>query len=82
MITLKRELRLQLRHRTNIVAMYVSPFRRKAGILRKLIATCVKKAKSLEEIEQVYLSGVTANIAAKNLYFIIRVSAFFLEKTL
>ncbi|WP_411225543.1 GNAT family N-acetyltransferase [Priestia filamentosa] len=77
---LKRELRLKLRHRANIVAMYVFPFMRKTSIRRKLIATCIEKAKFLEEMEQVYLRVVTTNIAAKNLYLSLGLKSFSQEK--
>ncbi|MGK9181985.1 GNAT family N-acetyltransferase [Priestia filamentosa] len=53
---------------------------RKTGIRRKLIATCIEKAKFLEEMEQVYLRVVTTNIAAKNLYLSLGLKSFSQEK--
>ncbi|KAB2488376.1 GNAT family N-acetyltransferase [Priestia endophytica] len=79
-VTLQREHRIKLRHRANIVGMYVSPLSRKTGIGRKLIAACIEKATSLEEIEQVYLSVVTTNMTAKNLYLSFGFKSFSLEK--
>ncbi|MCY8235503.1 GNAT family N-acetyltransferase [Priestia endophytica] len=79
-VTLKKEYLIKLRHRANITAMYVSPLSRKTGIGRKLIATCIEKAKTLKEIEQIYLTVVTTNIAAKNLYSTLGFKSFSIEK--
>lgn len=67
-ITLVKEHRIKLRHRTTIVAMYVSPSTRGLGIGKALMNEVIKTAKELEGVEQVYLTVVTTNTSAKNLY--------------
>ncbi|MGG0494872.1 GNAT family N-acetyltransferase [Priestia megaterium] len=75
-VTFKKERLIKLRHRANIVAMYVSPFKRNLGIGRKLILRCIEQAKSLEHIEQIYLTVVTTNTNAKNLYLSLGFKSF------
>ncbi|KRD87925.1 acetyltransferase [Bacillus sp. Root147] len=79
-VTLKKEGLIKLRHRANIVAMYVSPVSRNLGIGKKLILACIEKAKALENIEQIYLTVVTTNVAAKNLYLSLGFKSFSEEK--
>lgn len=67
-VTLIKENKLKLQHRANIFAMYVSPAKRGSGIGRNLMEEAIKMAKNIEEIEQIYLSVVAHNVAAKKLY--------------
>ncbi|WP_328246778.1 GNAT family N-acetyltransferase [Priestia megaterium] len=75
-VTLKQERLIKLRHRANIVAMYVSPHKRNLGIGRKLISRCIEQAKLLEHIEQIYLTVVSTNTSAKNLYLSLGFKSF------
>ena len=67
-ITLLKETRMKLRHRTTIVAMYVTPEMRGKGVAKSLMNEAIHKAMNLEGIEQIYLTVVSSNVAAKKLY--------------
>ncbi|MFB5660986.1 GNAT family N-acetyltransferase [Alteribacillus sp. HJP-4] len=67
-VTLVKEKKLKLKHRTNIFAMYVSPDKRGNGAGKSLLLEAIKKAEELEEIEQIYLTVVSTNDPAKRLY--------------
>ncbi|MBS4192139.1 GNAT family N-acetyltransferase [Bacillus sp. FJAT-49705] len=67
-VTLLKETKLKLKHRAMIVAMYVSPEKRRMGIGKTLVANALEKAKELGEVEQVYLSVEATNEPAKKLY--------------
>ncbi|WP_066295790.1 GNAT family N-acetyltransferase [Bacillus sp. FJAT-29937] len=67
-VTLFKESKLKLKHRANIFAMYVSPEKRKMGIGKHLMASALKKARELNEIEQIYLTVEATNEPAKKLY--------------
>jgi RimJ/RimL family protein N-acetyltransferase len=67
-ITLLAEKRLKLRHRTTIVAMYVTPEKRGKGFAKVLMNEAINQARNLEGIEQIYLTVVSSNLAAKSLY--------------
>ncbi|MBU8880482.1 GNAT family N-acetyltransferase [Bacillus sp. FJAT-29790] len=67
-VTLLKENKLKLKHRANIVAMYVSAEKRRMGTGKALITAALEKAKEVKGIEQVYLSVVSANESAKKLY--------------
>jgi len=79
-ITLIREQRCKLRHRPNIVAMYVSPEKRGLGIGKALVLEAINKAKVLEGVEQVYLTVVTTNQSAKKLYSSMGFTVYATEK--
>lgn len=79
-ITLVKEQLFKLRHRANIVAMYVIPEKRGKGIGKALISKVIQKADSLEDIEQLYLTVVTTNEPAKRLYSSIGFEVFGKEK--
>ncbi|MFS0688319.1 GNAT family N-acetyltransferase [Sporosarcina sp. 179-K 8C2 HS] len=68
-ITLLTEKTKKMKHRATIVAMYVTPEKRGKGVAKTLMNEAINKARSLEGIEQVYLTVVNSNVAAKNLYF-------------
>lgn len=67
-VTLQLEQKIKLKHRTNLVAMYVSYEKRGKGIAKKLIQEAIIRAEQLEEIEQIYLTVGSNNQPAKNLY--------------
>ena len=67
-ITLLTEKTMKLRHRTTIVAMYVTPEKRGKGVARELMNEAINQARNLEGIEQIYLTVVSSNSAAKRLY--------------
>jgi ribosomal protein S18 acetylase RimI-like enzyme len=67
-VTLVLEQRNKLKHRANIVGMYVDPEKRRSGIGRSLMVEAMSKAKEIEFIEQIYLTVTASNQPAKNLY--------------
>ena len=67
-VTLQLEQKVKLKHRTNLVAMYVSYEKRGKGIAKKLIQSAISRADKLEEIEQIYLTVSSENHPAKKLY--------------
>ena len=60
--------RKKMEHRADIHQMYVEPFMRNKGIGRALIEKVLEMATSREETEQIYLTVVDTNAAAKRLY--------------
>jgi RimJ/RimL family protein N-acetyltransferase len=79
-VTLVKEKALKLRHRANIVAMYVTPEKRGYGIGKALIKKTIQKAKRIAGIEQIYLTVVTTNESARKLYSTIGFEVFGTEK--
>ncbi|WP_323693359.1 GNAT family N-acetyltransferase [Sporosarcina jeotgali] len=79
-ITLVKEPRIKLRHRMSIVAMYVSPSKRGLGNGKALMNEAIRTAKELEGVEQVYLTVVTTNKSAKNLYTSLGFETYGIEK--
>ncbi|GAA0342933.1 GNAT family N-acetyltransferase [Bacillus carboniphilus] len=67
-VTLLKERYRKLKHRANIVAMYVQSPHRSKGVGKKLMTAAIKQAKSEPDIEQVYLTVVQSNASAKKLY--------------
>ncbi|UOQ50049.1 GNAT family N-acetyltransferase [Gracilibacillus caseinilyticus] len=67
-ITLVKEPLFKLRHRSKLVAMYVKPDQRGKGIGKALLLKAIEKAKSIEGLEQIYLTVVDTNAFAKRLY--------------
>ncbi|MGJ9385991.1 GNAT family N-acetyltransferase [Salipaludibacillus sp. CF4.18] len=57
-VTLVKEKLVKMRHRANVVAMYVTPRKRGSGIGKALLSKVIEQAKELPEIEQIYLSVV------------------------
>ncbi|RFB18323.1 GNAT family N-acetyltransferase [Bacillus sp. HNG] len=68
MVTLVRETRQKIRHRANIVAMYVDDEKRGKGIAKALLTEAIKVAENISEIEQLYLTLDAENKPAKELY--------------
>ncbi|MCM3453711.1 GNAT family N-acetyltransferase [Heyndrickxia oleronia] len=61
-------------------ALFVKPDKRKLGVANALLKEVINKANELKVIEQIYLSVVASNIAAKNLYSKFGFRTFALEK--
>lgn len=79
-VTLFREPLIKLNHRATIVAMYIKPEKRGSGLGKTLIYEAIEKAKSLEGVEQIYLSVVSTNIPAIKLYTTCGFSIYAKEK--
>ncbi|MDP5276198.1 GNAT family N-acetyltransferase [Chengkuizengella axinellae] len=79
-VTLLQETSIKLKHRANILGMYVSPQMRGLSIGEELLLIAIKKAKSIETLEKVNLTVVTTNVAAKNLYEKLGFKIFGLEE--
>src|SRR6202043_3955256 len=67
-VTLVRESSRKLLHKANLYAMYVLPQNRNAGVARGLVSKLVSMARELPGLEQINLSVVTENHAARKLY--------------
>lgn len=67
-VTLFLEDKIKLKHRANIVAMYVTKEMRRGGIGKNLMLTAIRKAAELDGIEQVYLAVNASNEPARKLY--------------
>jgi ribosomal protein S18 acetylase RimI-like enzyme len=78
--TFLKEKKSKLKHRANIVAMYVSPEKRGMGIGKSLMLAAIQKGKEMEEIEQINLCVVSTNESAKKLYTSLGFKAFGIEK--
>lgn len=78
--TLLKEQKSKLKHRANIVAMYVSPQKRGMGIGKLLMLAAIQKAIELDEIEQVNLCVVSSNASAKKLYTSMGFKTFGIER--
>lgn len=79
-ITLYQENLNKLLHRAHIGAMYVSPLKRGSGIGKALMEEAIKKAKSIEGVEQLYLAVVSSNESAKRMYSSLGFEVFGTEK--
>lgn len=79
-ITLIKEPLFKLKHKANIVAMYVRPEKRGIGLGKYLLIEVIKKANILEGIEQINLTVVTKNETAKRLYSSMGFEVFGTEK--
>jgi ribosomal protein S18 acetylase RimI-like enzyme len=79
-ITLHKEKLYKLSHRAHIGGMYVSPSKRSLGIGKFLMDEAIKKAKGMEDLEQVYLAVVSTNEPAKKLYSSLGFEVFGTEK--
>ncbi len=75
-VTLIPEARTKLKHRANIVAMYVRPEHRGSGIGRQLMEQAIQLARGLGGIEQIYLSVMAHNEPAKRLYMALGFEAY------
>ncbi|MDN7244000.1 GNAT family N-acetyltransferase [Planococcus shenhongbingii] len=67
-MTLLRETGKKLKHRANVLAVYVTPKARGKGIASQLMDELVEYAKECGGIEQLYLTVVSSNHSAIQLY--------------
>jgi len=79
-ITLYMDKPYKLSHRAHLGAMYVTPSKRNLGLGKVLMEEAIKKAKSIEGLEQVYLAVVSTNESAKKLYSSLGFKVFGTEK--
>ncbi|MBM7702839.1 GNAT family N-acetyltransferase [Metabacillus iocasae] len=79
-VTLLLESAMKMKHRANIVAMYVTSSVRGQGIGKQLLLTALTQAKQLSTIEQVHLTVVSTNQAAKKLYESVGFQSYGIEK--
>lgn len=78
--TLVQESKLKLKHKANILGVYVSPGKRGLGIGKRLMVEAINKAKELEGVEQLNLTVVSTNASAKRLYSSLGFEVFGTEK--
>ncbi|QFT88001.1 ribosomal-protein-alanine N-acetyltransferase [Bacillus sp. THAF10] len=67
-VTLICETKIKIKHRSHIVAMYVSDEFRKQGVGKMLMETAIHRASEQEGVEQVLLTVNASNEPAKKLY--------------
>lgn len=79
MVGFYREAHLKMRHKGNIWGMYVAPEGRGQGIGRQLLEAALARAKNLDGLEQVNLTVVSTNMAARQLYLSLNFKVFGLE---
>ncbi|WP_248278573.1 GNAT family N-acetyltransferase [Bacillus sp. DNRA2] len=77
--TLQVETFLKIKHKANILAMYVSPKHRGLRIGKSIMLNLIEKAKSLG-IEQLQLTVVSNNQTAKNMNSSLGFSRYGLEE--
>lgn len=80
MVTLLLNSKPKIKHKAMILAMYVTPGNRQAGVGKRLVTTAIEQAKTLDDIEQLQLSVVTSNDAARNFYASLGFQTYGLEK--
>jgi len=79
-VTLLQETPLNLRHKANILAMYVSPNMRGIGVGKELLTEAINKAKTIGTIEKLNLTVVATNEKAKKLYTKLGFKVFGMEE--
>lgn len=67
-VAFTREAGVKMRHKGVITAMYVAPEGRGHGVGRALLLSAVERARAQLGVEQIHLSVVTRNVAARALY--------------
>lgn len=67
-VTFMRENSLKTRHKANVYGLYVAPDTRGQGIGKSLMIELIKKAKNMDDLEQINLTVVSDNHSAKMLY--------------
>ncbi|WP_336771556.1 GNAT family N-acetyltransferase [Paenibacillus sp. MMO-58] len=68
MVTFVRESKPKIIHKGNIYAMYVAPEARGQGAGKRLVSELINKASKLDGLEQINLTVISENAAAKALY--------------
>ncbi|RNA70010.1 GNAT family N-acetyltransferase [Alteribacter keqinensis] len=79
-VTLIHETKPKIRHRSSIVAMYVSPDHRKKGIGKALVTKAIGQAREISHLEQIYLAVTSKNEPAKKLYTSLGFETYGVEK--
>lgn len=67
-VTFMRETSLKTAHKGNIYGMFVAPETRGMGVGKLLLEELIRKAKNSNGLEQLNLTVVSNNVAAKKLY--------------
>ncbi|MGD6830282.1 N-acetyltransferase family protein [Bacillus pumilus] len=80
MVTLIQENLQKLKHRANVVAMYVTAGARGKGVGKALMEESLSFVRERQDIEQMYLSVVTTNHSAKRLYRSVGFESYALEE--
>ncbi|NIK67342.1 GNAT family N-acetyltransferase [Paenibacillus sp. BK720] len=68
MVTFVRESKPKILHKENVYAMYVAPEARGQGTGKRLMMELIDKAAKLDGLEQINLTVISKNAAAKALY--------------
>jgi ribosomal protein S18 acetylase RimI-like enzyme len=69
MVFFRREEGRKNLHKGRILSMYVQPESRGHGVGKLLLQEVISQAKQIDGIEQLHLTVVTTNIAARSLYY-------------
>lgn len=67
-VACERELKRKLRHRANIVGMYVRESHTRLGVGRRLLASCLDLARQAQGLEMLTLTVTASNERAVRLY--------------
>lgn len=78
-VSFKRETRLKLRHHGLVFGMYVSDAVSGQGIGRRLMNELIRRAAQVQGLEQLTLTVVATNTAAKKLYLSLGFTSFALH---
>lgn len=68
-VTLERETKKKTGHRTMIWGLYVTPYNREIGTGKKLMHTAIDFAKSLEGVEQIFVSVIIKRGTSESLFY-------------
>ncbi|WP_082684174.1 GNAT family N-acetyltransferase [Lentibacillus amyloliquefaciens] len=68
-VTLEQETKKKTAHRTIIWGLYVTPYNRESGTGKKLMHTAIDYAKSLEGVEQIFLSVIIKRTTSESLFY-------------
>ncbi|WP_047150514.1 GNAT family N-acetyltransferase [Aneurinibacillus tyrosinisolvens] len=79
-VTLLREQMIKLRHKAVLVAMYTASSERGKGRAKALLKKVIDEARKQEGLEQLNLTVVKRNEAARNLYLSLGFEVFGIEK--
>lgn len=79
-ITFRRSPYVKEQHKGVITAMFVAPEQRGQGLGRALLEAAIARARSLPGVEQINLSVVTTNDAARALYTSLGFESYGLER--
>lgn len=79
-VTVRRQQGTKERHKGVLTAMFVAPERRGQGLGRTLVEAAVERARLMPGVEQMLLSVVTTNAAARALYLATGFEPYGLER--